>query len=220
VKKDMSDTNTEVLPDWTPPKSDPPVTYVRNTSLNNGDTVQLKLIWRLPVTVYDDAKYPLALILQVLSNGLGSRLVLRLRSELGLIYALDGLMHLDPTDPDLSYLELVTSCRADGVDKIIENVIKEVERLRHQLIPLKDYQVIINQIQMELLDQKFDTQPSKYAEQYSQGLLWDQPSKTFRQVYQKYMDVDRPLIQQTAIKYLDPAKMLTFYSSAHKLPLK
>jgi len=201
------------------PTNDPtwPV-FVRNTQMNGKDATQIIMLWRVPITDQSPDIYPLSGLCHVLSNGMGSHLMLRLRTELGLIYSIRCHLQLDPQNPQLSYLAIVTNTQGRHLKTIVKNVVAEIERMRNSPLTPKEFMAVSNQIQMEFLDKQFELDPISFAEQYSHGVLWGHPIKTFKKDYKKYEAVTHQDIQRVAKEYLDPEKLITIYSA--KYPIK
>jgi len=229
VDEPTQETSLVLSPSFTWPPKDPKVTFVKNTNLNGKDSVQLVLTWRLPITNQNPDRFALSLLCHYLSNGLGSHLMIRLRTELGLIYSLDCTLELDPQNDQMSYLIISTNTQGKHLTTVRKTILQEIERLQKAPVSAKEFQAVSNEIQMELLDQSFNQAPEKYATQYSHNLLFkpqtssvlsenrarfqSQTVQTFRDIYESYLRVTAKDLQRVTQLYLDSKTVITIYSA-------
>lgn len=66
-------------------------------------------------------------VVRLLSDGFSSRLMKRLRVELGLVYDIEMLVDVDAEQEDLSYLTIQTTCDPGAAHKIIDEVCKATQ---------------------------------------------------------------------------------------------
>ena len=192
--------------------------FVKADHLNGADASQIIMLWRVPITTRHPDRFPLAMICHVLTGGMGGQLMIKLRTDMGLIYSINCQAYLDPQNPELSYLQITTNTQGRHLKKVSQTILQEIRRLGRQLVSPESFKSVDNQIKLEMLNHQFKTDPQNYAEQYSQGILWGQPGLTFEEIYKAYDKVTRTDIRRVAKEYLSPEKVITVYSA--RRPIK
>lgn len=130
------------------------------------DTARLQLTYRTLIGQADPRRFALDLVAKLLCRGVSSRLFQRLRSRLGLVYALNCRVHLDP-EPALSLFELVTYVDEAALPRALAEITDELRGLRPSA---QEWRRVKNSAVTELLAAAQSSLPAQAA-LLSEGLI-------------------------------------------------
>ena len=164
--------------------------------------ISLQLAFRLPGR-RDARTLPLRLLRRLLSWGGGARLLLRLREELGLTYAVEAnCSMLD----DAGYLAIDLSVAPENLQQAVAELFKVLDELQQQPVPRQELAAVVRSY---LFDLEFSRdQTESMAVRYGWGVQVD---------YLRSFEQDCAEIQQVTVEQVHQAAVETFSSAAMKL---
>jgi len=162
---------------FVPPKNLGPVCFfVENDSVASSF---LSISWSLEPRPYDLGEINTGKAISwILTSGMRSRLMHRLRTELKAVYGISASM--DVVNFGQSTFSIETEVDAKHIPLILKEVLKEVLRLKEELIEHEEFDRVKNKIIMANRLTPLSIEPTRYASQYSDYVLWDQEVVTFR----------------------------------------
>jgi predicted Zn-dependent peptidase len=139
------------------------------------------------------------MMLKYFCSGYYSRLYQLLREKNGLIYGLESEYDLSPV-PDSFPGLLKIEIRIDPkhVNKVIDIVEDEIDRLKKFLVPRREMLRIKNNLQFQKSMEILNRKPGKFVENCAYYIEWGQPVQTFTDYYEELRKVKSREIQGVA----------------------
>lgn len=176
-------------------------------------TTKVKFLYRLPFTKFDEQWFTLELLCSLLTDGLSSRLMQKLRGELGLIYSISCDVTLDPVNRFLGIFEIVTKAEPTNIPLITQTLLEELKQLAQNGPLNREIKRLQNQLDVDESYVQLAGNPRTYAAQYSRGILFGQNPKTFEWTFQQMRkQASRESIQTLARFIFKPENLLIAYS--------
>jgi len=194
-------------------KNDTKIFYVKN---NNVMSTNIFIIFKINMGKFDINKYTVFAILNLLTNGLDSRLYKRLRGESGLVYSIESDIELDETSNTFSYISFSTQVLHKNVTKVIEIIMNQLSLLKTNVIDNNEIKKFQSDVQMEHLNSKLNRDPGIKLRQYSKYVLWNQKPFTNVEKYTINMNINKQKIIKMSKKIFDFKKVKVFYSGKKK----
>ena len=168
--------------------------------VERADSLQSSIRLGMPLFKKDHPDYHATRILNTILGGyFGSRLMRNIREEKGLTYGISsGVITLE----DAGYLVIGTDVKKESTQLALDEIYREIERLRDQQVGTVELNTVTNYLAGRLLN-SINTSfalAEKFKNIYSYGLTYD-----FYQNYLKTLDSITPeRIQAVAYRHLDP----------------
>jgi zinc protease len=175
----------------------------QKTKVEKKDAVQSAI--RIGKVLFNK-KHPDYLKLQVvniiLGGYFGSRLMSNIREDKGYTYGIgSALVSLKET----GYIVIMTEVGSDVTEKAINEIYKEIDRLRTEKIGIKELQRVKNYFLGEMI-KNFDG-PFALSDTYKSILEYDFNFEYFQKVYDTIVNISTDDVLNLANKYLDPNSM-------------
>jgi predicted Zn-dependent peptidase len=175
------------------------------------DIYKIQFFYNLNFTEWDDKKYTLSCIDNVLTDGLGSRLYKNLRSKLGAVYGVSSDIQLDVQHPELSYFSIETETTADKVEKVTNAIIEELEKMRTEKIGTEELKKFfsVSDLEYNLEINSYDY--DKYSDHYNDSALWNKKILTFGDMHKKEKAVCKEKVIKLCNTLFNPDNRVIFY---------
>jgi predicted Zn-dependent peptidase len=182
------------------------------------ETTKVKFLYRLPFTKFDEQQFAVKLLCRLLVGGLSSRLLQKLRGELGLVYSVKCNADLDPVNHDLGTLKISMKTRPANVPTAIGVVLGELEQLAQRGPEKREIERLQNQLDVDESNIRLVDIPQKFAAQYSRGVLFGHSPKTFEWSFQQIRkQATHESIQALAQRIFKPDNLVIAYSSQQNM---
>ena len=198
-----------ILPCNLPKKVQNQLIYVKPAGKK--DIYKIQFFYNIPFTEWNDNKYLLSCINSVLTDGLGSRLYKRLRSELGAVYGVSSETQLDVQYPSLSYYSIETETTSDKLVKVTEAIIQELENVRKELLKTEEIKKVFSVLDLEFNLDKNSYSYDKYTTHYNDFALWNKKILSFEDIYKKERNLNKENIRKLCNTLFDPNNRTIFY---------
>ena len=146
------------------------VFYKKDSKISN-----LKIIFKINYTIFNNEMYTIIALMDILSGGLNSLLLKKLRNENGLVYYCNSYTKMDYTNENISTISIETICNTNNLLKVIKIILDTLKNIKTNLIDdlyIKSYK---NNINLEKEKDKDFKQLDFLISHYSQYYLWNKP---------------------------------------------
>ena len=184
------------------------------------DTYNIKIIFRHDFEFDSKDIAVLETINTILTYGMSSRLMEILRGKEGLIYKIDVEVESNPYFPEMGTLTIDTKTEKKNVQKVINTILKELKKLKSKLLSKQEYKRIMEIHNTEMAVSKTDRNPEKFAQKYSENILFQKPLETFGRMDKMYKSITRKDIKDISKKIFNFNEFLVAYSGTSKIKLK
>ena len=144
----------------------------------------------------------LSVLNTVFGGYFGSRLMSNIREEKGYTY---GIYSSFASYPHSGFIEIASEVGKDVRDATLNEIEKEINTLRTELISDEELQVVKNYMSGKIL-RSIDG-PLKFSETLKGLLIYNQDVSYIHQLLKTVREVTAPELRELAVKYLDYNKM-------------
>ena len=184
---------------------------------NDKDICNVKFIFKIPYTFFDDEYYTIYGLLDILTIDLNSIILKKLRSTEGLIYDLDSSMDLDEVDKNLSIVMFSTSVNSKNLLKVIQFLIEIFNNIKNNYIKKKYITKYIESINIRKQKHEFQKNPEQLLNEYSKYLLWNKKIFTLTHEYKCFSNVNKDNLKTIANKIFDFKNLLICYDGKNNI---
>jgi len=166
----------------------PTVCHVSNPKLEV-KSARVELVWQLG-TLYQGSgviRSKCSLMYRLLAGGLGGRLVRRLRTGLGIVYAVHVTYEMDKVNPDLSTFTIELTCKTGDVDRVIGELLVTMA----EPITKAEWSRVENLVMSSYEGSLIPKHPELVAEDLSTPFLWENTIETIRSRYERQLRIVR-----------------------------
>lgn len=170
-------------------------TLIRICQVDSAPGVRSTIL--ISLRIYDltlqDYKLKLAIrfLCHRLTGGFDSLLMKKLRTEEGLIYSIHAYGEYDLVDPNLSSLNIQTSCDPENAVKAQRLIIEQLQEMNkhRERITQSDLDTFKKSEHYALEGLTVNKDPSKWIDSYSTHVLFGKPVRTFTQIKETLDDL-------------------------------
>ena len=178
----------------------------------NKQTCNLKIVFSIPYTFFDDEYYNIFAILNMLSYDISSILINRLRNIEGLIYDLSAMMDLDENNKNLSFIYFETNVESGKIVKVVKIILEELNNIKNNYIDAKLIKRYKESLKLKQITDSLTFVPLKMLDEYVKYILWDEEIVTFKDEYKNFANIDDKLIKKISNKIFNLNNMFIFYN--------
>ena len=157
--------------------------------------------------------YPLEAFVNILGRGFSSRLVKRIREEMGACYYIGSRIDYSK---GLSYLNILTGIEPDRAEEVIKAIADELTKIKNEEVSEKELEKSKNSIIGEL-SIKEDDMDGVATNNFGEYVVFGKPI-SFKEVADGISAVSVKDIKTIANKALDPKRMSVSYVSSKDVP--
>ena len=150
-------------------------------------------------------------VTRLLSEGFSSRLIKRLRTELGLVYDVDVTYTIDERQNELSYMEIELTCDPDAV----YTALKEIRTALRVPITKNELAKLTANVQKEKYTREYDHHPASVVSDMASSFVWHNTIRTFADERQDYIHAIKTNLVQEVLFALDT--QIPFIVIAHPM---
>jgi predicted Zn-dependent peptidase len=165
-----------------------------------GDAYRVDIVYRIPMDMFDNRKYTLNAMNNMLTSGLTSRVYRALRDELGAVYDVNGYTNLDARSPMLSNYTI--SCETTE-ERVIEVIITILHVMNSTVFEQYEQDGFNTCIKTYIKERNLSNTLCSREEQVYEYLLWGKP----------FVDREEEDRRMISVKLEDAQKMLAFINS-------
>jgi len=166
----------------------PMAMHVHNSKLQV-DSVRVEFHWLLRV-VYQgngELRSKCSLLYRLLAGGLGGRLIRKLRSELGIVYAVHVTYYMDKVNPDLSSFGIELTCSHKDVRTVVPELLKTMAKP----VSEAEWRRLETLVKSSYEGSRVPKHPEIVAENLTTPFLWEDKIETVRSRYERQLDLIR-----------------------------
>ena len=186
--------------------------FKKDTNVSN-----LKIIFKLPYTCFNNISYRIDALLDILSGDLNSVFLKRLRTEQGLIYSLSMDCDCDEVDSELSHLTISTTCNQTNLIEVLKSILEILIDSKNILFKKEYIDKYIEQENIDYNKEKFSPSPVDVLEDYMHYFLWDKKIVSFEDNYKNAINIDAQKLKETANTIFDFKQMVVCYDGKQNL---
>lgn len=183
---------------------------------NETDLYKIEIHFDINFDEFDDRKYCLEFINVILSNGLSSKLYIKLRSELGAVYNVKTSCFLDPINPKMSVFIIDTETDDEYLETVLNVLLEEIEKLKNfksnNYFSNEEWTRYCNTIHTTHAKDINIEYFTKYYDQYKDSLIWNKPLVTIEEEMKKELSVTNNELSKVINNIFKPKNMKIFYS--------
>ena len=185
-KNDSGGSHKSPWAGYKPPK--PMSRHIRNPKLQV-DTARVEFHWLLHATYKGNGglRSKCAILYRLLAGGLGGRLIKRLRSDLGLVYAVHVSYQLDKVDPGLSRVGIELTCAYDKVRVVVRELLTSIRKP----VTSAEWARLENLISTSYEGSVIPKHPELVAENATTSFMWENKVDTIRDRYKRQLEMVR-----------------------------
>jgi predicted Zn-dependent peptidase len=183
-------------------------------------TCNIKIIFNIPYTFFDDEYYIIFAILNILTFDLSSILIDRLRNKEGLIYDLQGQMDLDENSDQLSFVYFETNAESEKVVRIIQIILEELKKLREGKINQSLIDRYKESLKIKHIRDKLTFNPMKMIDEYTKYVLWGEKIVSFEDEFKHFGNVNKSKITNVSKQIFNMNNISIFYNGNINLDSK
>ena len=183
--------------------------YIKN---DNVMSTNIYLVFKINIGRFDNRRYIIFAILNILTNGLDSRLYKRLRGDSGLVYSIESDIDLGETSNTFSYISFSTQVLHKNVTKVIQIIMNQLNIIKNTKINPNEIKKFESDIEMGHLNSKLNKDPGIKLKQYSKYILWGQKPLNDLEKYKLNMNITADQILKMSKYIFDFNKIQIFYS--------
>lgn len=179
--------------------------------INGVEQTRIRMVFRLPFHEFTKPqnKRIMDAVVHTLSESLASRLDLKLRQILGLIYSSKTTLDLDAQDPVLSTLQIETSTDPANTQKVLNAMLEILTDLQqHGFTRHEWYAVYGSRLQMVMIEKRLDKRPQRYIDDYAHYFAWRNRVETNRERQEQFESIDLKHANTCLNKWLDTRHVL------------
>lgn len=188
------------------------VTDGEKNKIGNKSEAKLQIAFPLEFDYFDDRIFHLSLLETILSNGLGSRLFNKLRTQLGAVYHVGSDSHYDPRCKNMSSIIIETSTTKDKLLEVYDCIINEISKLTSEFITDDEIKHYCGYIEMWHIYEKQTLNDTSMLDYYKPYLLWGKTPRSLEYIYKLKKGLTKKELQKTAKEIFDFTKMSVFYT--------
>lgn len=190
------------------------IIYVKDDTTSN---TNVELIFNCKYGNFNKNKTTLLMIRRVLIGGFNSRLIKRLRHQLGIVYSVQMDVDLSPFDNSLNCISISSDIADNHIELFISALLQELSKLCNKPPSENELSKIKNIVQTEYLQQKLPCNLENEVSENAKRLLYNQTIKTDEEIYNEYMSIDAQTINKMCKKLFKIGKMQILYSGKRLL---
>ncbi len=175
-------------------------------------TCNIKIIFNIPYTFFDDEYYIIFAILNILTFDLSSILLDRLRNQEGLIYDLQGQMDLDENTNQLSFVYFETNAESSKIKRVIEIILEELKNLREGKISQSVIDRYKESLKIKFIRDKLTFNPMKMIDEYTKYVLWGEKIVKFEDEFKNFGNVNKSNITKVSKQIFNMKNISIFYN--------
>jgi predicted Zn-dependent peptidase len=147
--------------------------HVLYTKVPDSSTTLVEVMWIHNVDTFHKDQYVFALAQEILVGGLSSRLLDRLRSQLGIVYFVD--VSRDNLPSRNAFVVSTEVTKVENVTIVVKVVLEEVKRLQEELVPDIEFTKVINKVRTYMALDVLCKTPKKCVDEVVPFFVWGKP---------------------------------------------
>jgi predicted Zn-dependent peptidase len=180
---------------------------------SNSNSVNISIQFPIDLTIWDNEDYALTALSSILTNGMSSRLYFALRSHLGAVYGVQSALELDALKKEFGNFYIYVETSEKKATQVIDYILVELQQLLDEEISDNELIRYRETITLEYNHAKNNRLFMSEYDEYVFCLIWGHKTESIKDLYDKHMKVTKENIINAANKFLDPSKLVIFYSS-------
>lgn len=169
------------------------------------NSLQSAIFMGKPLVNREHPDFPKLLVLNTVFGGyFGSRLMSNIREDKGYTY---GIYSQIAAFRKAAIMQIITEVGAEATQATLDEIFKEINRLRHEVISTEELTLVKNYLYGQFL-RSLDG-PYALAERLKTIIDLDEGMDYYERSYRGIQDVDAEELLEMARTYLDPEAMLT-----------
>lgn len=198
------------FPKFKYPNVRPIIKYVKNTKVSS---TKIKIRFQIGITKFSKDYYLIKMIINLLSYGMSSRLIGKLRSDKGLIYYINIIDQIDYMNPEMSSIEIETETSDHNVKEFISCLLDELKNIK---ITDDEFKKILSTVKIEQKEDLIKNKLTLYTDWYSRGILFNGKVESLRRYYKKCLSVKKTDINRICNRIFKLNKMCLVYSGKQR----
>lgn len=178
--------------------------HVLYTRIPDSSTTLVEVMWVHNVDTFHKDQYVFALAREILVGGLSSRLLDKLRSQLGIVYFVD--VSSDTLPSRNSFVISTEVSKVENVPIVVKVILEEVKRLQEELVPKIEFTKVLNKVRTYMALDALCKTPKKCVDENAPFFVWGKP-------YKSTHDILKAIIKLTPVRLRDTLKKRLVYDN-------
>ena len=211
-KKPKLPNHKDVFPIINPPTSKKITHFVKN---KNAKTSKIIISFKLPFDAFSLDKLKLNLVSNLLTRGLSSILIKKLRSDSGLVYYVRSNDDVE-YNKAYSYFDIYTEVDHDKIPICVDLILKEIIKLKKNKITKKQFIKLKNTVNYDFSKRKYSDKLSYWVNTYFFKSIWNRKVVKIKKLKYYYSKITKKQIKNIVNKCFNKKTIKIIYSGKGK----
>lgn len=191
---------------------EPIIFHKKNSNISN-----LKLIFKTNYTIFNNETYIITALMTILTNGLNSLLLKKLRNESGLVYYCNNYINIDSVNKDISTISIETLCNTNNLLKVIKIIIDILNLVKNKPIEDKYINAYKNNINLDKYKARDFKSLEYLIDHYTHYYLWNKPIISPNKEYTNAKNFTNKDLTNMANKLFTKSNMIVCYDGLKQM---
>jgi predicted Zn-dependent peptidase len=191
------------------------ITYVNDSNVEN---TEVSLYFNLPVEAFDIKRMTrVFLIKSILGDGFNSRLLKRLRHQLGIIYNVSVDLDLSPKNKSVNIFEITAEVSNNNIQLLLVTLVQELAKLCRTEVSKEELKKVKNIVQTKMLHLEQDCNAHEIIEENAERVLMNEPLLSLKEKWEFYQKITPTDIKKECRKIFKFKKCWVLYSGKKEI---